>query len=88
MEVACNALETLIQDAQGKISNLTATQADLDAIKAATDGVNKLYVDRDAMDSEMSALLDSTQRVYDNAKGLNQKLILDEDQLSTNSSSA
>ncbi|MDD4760911.1 MAG: discoidin domain-containing protein, partial [Bacteroidaceae bacterium] len=88
MKSACDALEKLIQDSKEKVTNLAATQDDIDAIKAATNTLNDLYVNRDAMDSQMAILLDSAQKVYDNATGNNQKLILDEDQLSTNSSSA
>jgi hypothetical protein len=87
MKDACDALSNLIQDAQAKISSLTATQADIDAIMAAIDVVNKLYVDRDNMDSQMAALLDSAQIVYNNAIGSKITLITNVNQISTNSMS-
>ena len=84
----CDALDGLITDAQAKVTANTATQADIDGLKAAIKAVNDLYVDRDAYFSEFKALLDSSNTIYNNAMGSKQKLITSADQLSSNSSSA
>ncbi|MDD4760647.1 MAG: hypothetical protein PHU66_07545, partial [Bacteroidaceae bacterium] len=88
MKAACDALDAMITQARTKVTANTATQADVDALTAAIKAVNDLYVDRDAYYSEFTALLDSSNTVYNNAMGAKQKLITSADQFSTNSSSA
>ncbi|MDD4760425.1 MAG: hypothetical protein PHU66_06390, partial [Bacteroidaceae bacterium] len=88
MKAACDALDELITQARTKVTANTATQADVDALTAAIKAVNDLYVDRDAYYSEFTALLDSSNTVYNNAMGAKQKLISSADQFSSNSSSA
>ena len=88
MKEACDALDAPIADARQKIANLTVTQADIDALNSLTDVVNKLYVDRDALDSELSGLIDSANTLYNTIIPTKyEKLITSASQLSTNSSS-
>ena len=85
MKEACDALSASITEAKEKIASLTATQADIDAISSLTDAVNNLYVDRDALDTEMANMIDSAKTVHAKAISTTTALITNVNQLSANS---
>lgn len=69
MKEACDALDALVKADEEKVANKTATLADTTELLAATRAVRALYVDRDALDAEFAALLDSTKKTYSEALG-------------------
>lgn len=81
---ACKKLIALITDARTKIRNGKATQADIDALKAATEEVAKLYIDRDALYKELATTLNEANMVYTDAIGTKVDILTSTDQFSTN----
>ena len=84
LDEACKKLIALITDARTKIRNKTATQADINALKAATEEVTKLYIDRDALYKELATTLNEANTVYSNAIGAKVDILTSTDQFSTN----
>jgi len=87
MKEACDAIDQLITATKTKIANGTATEADVDALKSATAAVKALYVDRDVLDDQMAALLDSSNIAYEKVNPSKVSLITSGDQISSNSMS-
>ena len=85
MKEACDELDKLINEGLAKIGSLTATEADIEALNAAAKKIKELYVDRDALDKEMAALLKEGKDVYNTATGGRITLVTDAAQFSTNS---
>ncbi len=75
MKEACDALDALVKADEDKIANMTATIADTTELLAATRAVRALYVDRDVLDAQFAALLDSTKKTYSEALGSKVTLI-------------
>ncbi len=75
MKEACDALDALVKADEEKVANMTATIADTTELLAATRTVRALYIDRDALDDQFAALLDSTKNAYSDALGSRTTLI-------------
>ena len=88
MKEAVDALDPILDAAQEKVDNLTATEADVEELKAATQAVQDLYIDRDALDQDLAAAIEVANEAYDKATGSRKSILNDASQLSTNSSSA
>ena len=84
LDDACKKLEALMTDARTKLANGTATQADIDALKAAIETVDGLYVDRDELYNELASTLKEANAVYYDAIGSKVDILTSVDQLSTN----
>lgn len=85
MPEACQALADLIESSRAKIVAGTATDADIAALKAATDAVAKLYVNRDSLDQALADALKEAKTVYDEQTGSKVNILTSASQLSSNS---
>lgn len=85
MKEACDQLDALVTAGEASIAAGTASVSDTTAIYAATRAVNALYVNRDVMDTEMAALLDSAKDVHAKILATTVGLLTSVDQLSANS---
>ncbi len=87
MKEACDAYDKLVAEAQEKITNLTVTEADIEAITAAAKAIEDLYVDRDVFDNKLAELTTKANKIYDTATGSQITLITNAAQFSSNNSS-
>ena len=85
MKEACDALDEAIAAAQAKLESGDITDADISALRAAYALVDEIYVDRNEVFDELSALLETANNVYDVALGSRVALITDASQINTNS---
>ena len=85
MKEACDALDALIAAAQDKIANLTVTVEDIEAVKAAAEKIESLYIDRGSLDDKLASLIKQANAVYGKVCGTSVPQITDVSQLSTNS---
>ena len=84
MPAACQALADLIESSRAKIAAGTTTDADIAALKAATEAVAKLYVDRDSLDQALADALREAKAVYDEQTGSKVNILTNASQLSSN----
>lgn len=87
MTDACNTLSALLKTSREKLAAGTATDADIQALKDATEAVAKLYVDRDSIDDALADALKAANAVYNEQTGSKVNILTSVGQLSTNNAS-
>lgn len=84
MKDAVDQLNAAIQSAREKIANGTVTLQDTAAINSAIETVQSLYIDREALYNDFSAVYDKANKAYSDAMGSKITLITDVSQLGSN----
>ncbi len=85
MKAACDNYDNIAADVKQKLADGSLTVADIDALYDAAKEIDRLYVDRDSIDAVFASLLDKAQTAYDNAVPSLQAVIVNGEQITSNS---
>ena len=84
MKEAIDALDPLLQAAPEKIRSLSATEEDVDALAEALEKVKAIFIDRDALDSELASAVTAARNAYNKVTERRVTLITSASQFSSN----